>query len=113
MRLVESVHELESLSVYYRHLLDDMQRYGERGTRWTEARFMKMQSKLPFTTTLAPNVIDRLIEAAGASAIGDFNPMRRYWSDGHTARLDKGTDYDISRQHHGRYLVGMPPTVDL
>lgn len=113
MRLAESVHELESLTVYYRHLLDTMQSHGEQGQRLTEAGFLEMQSKFPFITTRAVNVIDRLFEGAGSSAIADFNPMQRYWRDGHTARLHTGSDYDLSLQHHGRNLLGLMPTPDL
>ena len=113
IRLAESVHELESLSVYYRHLLDAMQKHGERSERLTEAKFMEMQSKFPFITTRAVSVIDRLFEGAGSSAIADFNPMQRYWRDGHTARLHTGSDYDMSMQHHGRSLLGLMPTPDL
>jgi alkylation response protein AidB-like acyl-CoA dehydrogenase len=113
MRLAESVHELESLTAYYRQLLDSMQRYGERGERLTEDKSLDMQSKFPFITTRATHVIDRLMEGAGSSAVADFNPMQRYWRDGHTARLHLGSDYDVSLQHHGRYLLGLMPTPDL
>ncbi len=113
MRLAESIHELESLSVYYRHLLDEMQRFGARSERLTEARFFDMQAKFPFITTRAVHVIDRLFEGAGSSAIADFNPMQRYWRDGHTARLHQGMDYDVSLQNHGRSLMGLMPSPDL
>lgn len=113
MRLAESVHELESLTAYYRQLLDSMQRYGERGERLNEEKSLDMQSKFPFITTRATHVIDRLLEGAGSSAVADFNPMQRYWRDGHTARLHQGSDYDVSLQHHGRYLLGLMPTLDL
>jgi 4-hydroxyphenylacetate 3-monooxygenase len=113
MRLAESIHELESLTVYYRHLLESMQRHGERAARLTEAKTLEMQSTLPFISTRALHVIDRLFEAAGASAMADFNPMQRYWRDGHTVRLHLGSDYDISLQHHGRYMLGLMPTADL
>jgi alkylation response protein AidB-like acyl-CoA dehydrogenase len=113
MRLAESVHELESLTTYYRHLLHSMQRHGERAERLTEAKSHEMQSTFPFISTRAVNVIDRLFEAAGASAMADFNPMQRYWRDGHTVRLHLGSDYDLSLQHHGRYMLGLMPTADL
>jgi alkylation response protein AidB-like acyl-CoA dehydrogenase len=113
MRLAESVHELESLTSYYRHLLGIMQKHGEQGERLTESKFLEMQSRFPFITTRAVNVIDRLFEGAGSSAIADFNPMQRYWRDGHTVRLHTGSDYDVSLQHHGRNMLGLMPTPDL
>lgn len=113
MRLAESVHELESLTTYYRHLLDSMQRHGERAGRLTEDKSHEMQSTFPFVTTRAVRVIDRLFEASGASAMADFNPMQRYWRDGHTVRLHLGSDYDLSVQHHGRHMLGLMPTADL
>jgi alkylation response protein AidB-like acyl-CoA dehydrogenase len=113
MRLAESVHELESLTAYYRQLLDLMQQHGERAERLSEAKSLDMQMKFPFITTRATHVIDRLLEGAGSSAVADFNPMQRYWRDGHTVRLHQGSDYDASLQHHGRYLLGLMPTPDL
>jgi alkylation response protein AidB-like acyl-CoA dehydrogenase len=113
IRLAESTHELESLSVYYRHLLDAMQHHGETAARLTESASLDMQSKFPFITTRATHVIDRLFEGAGSSAIADFNPMQRYWRDGHTARLHLGSDYDLSVQHHGRSLMGLMPSWEL
>lgn len=113
MRLAESVHELESLTVFYRHQLDAMQQFGQRGEPLTEAKFYEMQAKFPFIADRAVQVIDRLFEGAGSSAIADFNPMQRYWRDGHTARLHQGMDYDLALQHHGRFLMGLMPTPDL
>lgn len=113
MRLAESVHELELLTVYYRHLLQSMKLHGEEGTRISEANFLQMQATLPFITTRAVRIIERLFEGAGSSAVADFNPMQRYWRDGHTARLHTGSDYDVSMQHHGRSLIGLMPTPDL
>ncbi|HTU11529.1 MAG TPA: hypothetical protein VMG08_11610 [Allosphingosinicella sp.] len=113
MRLSESVHELESISVYYKHLVDSVQAYGERGEKLTESKFFDMLGKFPFVTDRATQVIDRLFHGAGASAIADFNPMQRYWRDGHTVRLHLGSDYDTNSQHHGRSLIGLPPTPDI
>ena len=113
MRLAESVHELESLTAYYRELLNEIQRHGERGDRLTEAKALHMQSTIPFITTRAVHVIDRLFEASGASSIADFNPMQRYWRDSHTTRLHVASDYDVSLLHHGRYMLGLMPTADL
>ena len=113
MRLAESVHELESLGIYYRHILEVIQGHGARKEKLTETKFLEMQAKLPFLTDRAVDVIDRLFAGAGSSAIADFNPMQRYWRDGHTARLHQGSDYDTSLQQHGRGLVGLPPTPDL
>ncbi|HEY2051536.1 MAG TPA: hypothetical protein VGH03_19530 [Caulobacteraceae bacterium] len=69
--------------------------------------------EFPFVTTRAGHVIDRLFEGAGSSAIADFNPMQRFWQDGHTVRLYTGSDYDQGLQHHGRNLLGLMPTPDL
>lgn len=113
MRYAESVHELESLTVYYQHLLAQLQAFGERSERLNEAKFMDLQSKFPFVTHRAVNVIDRLFEGAGSSAIADFNPMQRYWRDGHTARLHTGSDYDLSLQTHGRSMLGLMMSPDL
>ena len=51
MRLAESVHELESLTVYYHHLLDALQQFGEAGERITEARFHELLQRLPSSHT--------------------------------------------------------------
>jgi len=113
MRLAESAHELECLSVYYRHLVEQIQRHGEQGERLTEEKFLSMQSKIPYLTRRAIHLIDRLMEAAGASAMADFNAMQRYWRDSHTAGLHVASDYDVSLQQHGRFMVGLGLTPDL
>jgi alkylation response protein AidB-like acyl-CoA dehydrogenase len=113
MRLSESVHELQSLSAFYHQILNEMQAYADRREKLTEAKFFDMQARLPFIATRAVNVIDRLFEGAGSSAIADFNVMQRYWRDGHTSRLHQGMDYDNALQNHGRSLIGLPPTPDL
>jgi 4-hydroxyphenylacetate 3-monooxygenase len=113
MRLAESVHELESLSVYYHHLLDALQQFGEAGERITEARFHELLQRLPFVTHRAVEVVERLFMGAGSSAVMASNPMQRYWRDAHAVRLHTGSDYDVSKLHHGRNLLGLMPTPDL
>ena len=113
MRLAESIHELESLTVYYKHLLDTLQEHGETGAPLTQEKFFELQSKWPFVTDRAVAVLDRLFKGAGSSAIADFNKMQRYWRDGTTVRLHTGSDYDVSLLHHGRNIIGLMPTPDL
>jgi alkylation response protein AidB-like acyl-CoA dehydrogenase len=113
MRLAESVQELESLSAYYRQILEEMQEFGMRREKLTETSFMRLQTRIPFVSARAINVLNRLFEAAGASAIADFNVMQRFWRDAHAARLHQGMDLDVALQHFGRNLMGLPPTPDL
>jgi alkylation response protein AidB-like acyl-CoA dehydrogenase len=113
MRLAEARHEIDSLTAYYHDLLWKMQGYGQRGDRPNEATFQNMQAPFNFITDRAVKALSRLFEASGASAIADFNPMQRYWRDGHAARLHLGSDYDTAMQNHGRSLIGLPPTPDL
>ena len=113
MRLAESAHELESLQLFFRHLQELIQGIGERSERLDESVYMGTLAKLTFITARATNITDRLFEAAGASAIADFSIMQRYWRDGKAARLHVGSDFDSWAQHHGRLLLGMPPTADL
>jgi alkylation response protein AidB-like acyl-CoA dehydrogenase len=113
MRLAESVHELESLTAYYRQLLDSMQEFGASEEPLTEGKFNSMLHSLPFVTNRALGIVQRLFEAAGASAILTSNPMQRYWRDVHACRLHFGQDYDVSRLQHGRNLIGLAPTPDL
>lgn len=113
MRLVEAKHELEAISEYYYSYLDQLQASGVNGEKVTEASFFGGVSKLSYIATRATKVIDILFEGAGASAIADFNPMQRYWRDGHTARLHQGMDHDLNAQNYGRHLMGLPPTPDL
>lgn len=112
-RLAESVHEIESLTVYYRHLLERIQAFGQSRERLTEATFHTMLQRMPFVTERAVRVVERLFEAAGSSAVMESNPMQRYWRDAHAARLHTGSDYDVAKLLHGRNLLGLPPTPDL
>ena len=114
LRIAESVHELESLTVYFRHLVDRAQELGAKPkASLTQDEFFDIQSKWTFITDRASNVIDRLFKGAGSSAIADFNLMQRYWRDGTTARLHTGSDYDAYAQQHGRSILGLTPSPDL
>ena len=113
MRLAESIHELESISVYYKHVLDELQEISVQRTKLSQDDFFGMNSRLQFITDRAVDVIDRLFKGSGSSAIADFNAMQRYWRDGTTARLHTGTDYDIGMQQFGRSVLGLTPSPDL
>jgi alkylation response protein AidB-like acyl-CoA dehydrogenase len=113
MRLAESIHERDSLSIFYKDILERMQKLGRDGHRPGETEFFEYQAKLNFVTARATDVIDRLFKGAGASAIADFSPMQRYWRDGHAARLHLGSDYDSSLQYHGRSVIGVPMSPDV
>lgn len=113
MRLSESVHEIESLTAYYKQLMDEMQSYGVDGENLTEAKFHNMLARMPFVTDRALQVVERLFVGAGSSAVAWFNPMQRYWRDAHAARMHTGSDYDTFAQLHGRNMLGMPGTPDL
>ena len=91
----------------------DLQAIGVEGKRVDDEMFFGFTSKFAFVTDRAVKVIDRLFEGAGSSAIADFNPMQRYWRDGHAARLHTGSDYDTMLQNYGRSIMGLMPTPDL
>jgi 4-hydroxyphenylacetate 3-monooxygenase len=113
MRLAESMHEIESLTVYFKHIIDQMREFGERRERLTEAAFHEMIQRLPFITERAVQVVERLFVGAGSSAMAIGNPMQRYWRDAHAARMHTGSDYDTCMQWYGRSVLGLMPTPDL
>lgn len=113
MRLAESVHELESLTVYYKQLMDQMREYGENRERLSEAKFHELLQRMPFITDRAVQIVERLFVGAGSSALATFNPMQRYWRDAHAARMHTGSDYDTAMQWHGRNIMGLMGTPDL
>jgi alkylation response protein AidB-like acyl-CoA dehydrogenase len=113
MRLAESVHEVSALTAFYKQHMEMIQRHAESGERMTESKFQEMVSPYPYITNRAIRILDRLFEASGASSMASINPMQRYWRDGHTAGLHVASDYDVSLQHYGRFLMGLPPTPDL
>lgn len=113
MRLAESIHELESLTVYYKQLMDQMREYGESRVRLDEAKFHELLQRMPFITDRALQVVERLFVGAGSSALATFNPMQRYWRDAHAARMHTGSDYDTAMQWHGRNILGLMGTPDL
>ena len=59
------------------------------------------------------DVVERLFVGAGSSALMASNPLQRYWRDAHAVRMHTGSDYDVSKLHHGRNLLGLMPTPDL
>lgn len=112
MRLAESVHELESLTAYYKELANAMQAFGESGKPLDETTYNNMLHRFPFVTARVVALVNRLWEGAGASAIFESNPMQRYWRDVQACRLHFGQDYDSNRLQHGRALLGIPPSPD-
>jgi alkylation response protein AidB-like acyl-CoA dehydrogenase len=113
MRLAESVHEIESLTVYYRKLMDDIQEYGMQRTPLNEEHFSRLLHRLPFVAERAVQVVQRLFVGAGSSAIGSASKFQRYWRDAHACRLHTGMDYDTYKQLAGRNMLGLMPTPDL
>jgi 3-hydroxy-9,10-secoandrosta-1,3,5(10)-triene-9,17-dione monooxygenase len=113
IRLAESEHELDAISVYYTDLLNRIQQIGTDGRRVGETEFMELHSKLAFVADRCVKLNQRLFEGAGSSAIADFNPMQRYWRDGQTVRLHTGMDLDSFMQRFGRSLIGLMPTPDV
>ncbi len=113
MRLAESMHEIESLTAYYKQIIDELRDFGERRQRLSEAVFHEMIQRLPFITERALQVVERLFVGAGSSALATCNPMQRYWRDAHAARMHTGSDYDTCMQLYGRNILGLMPTPDL
>ena len=113
MRLAESVHEIESLTAYYRQLMEEMQLYGSERRRLNEDRFHQLLQRTPFIAERAVDVVERLFVGAGSSAIFNGSPFQRYWRDVHSCRVHTGMDYDTTKQLHGRNLLGLMPTPDL
>lgn len=113
MRIAESIHELESISLYYKHVLDELQAFSGSREKLSQDEFFNKNTQLQFITDRAVDVIDRLFKGSGSSAIADFNAMQRYWRDGTTARLHTGTDYDSGMQQYGRSVLGLTPSPDL
>jgi alkylation response protein AidB-like acyl-CoA dehydrogenase len=113
MRLAESVHEIESLTAYYKQQMEEMQEFGQSGDRLDEERWHRMLQRLPFISDRALNVVERLFVGAGSSAIASGGKLQRYWRDAHACRMHAGMDYDSSLQHHGRNMLGLMMTPDL
>ena len=114
MRLAESVHELESLTVYYHHLLDALQEFGDNG----RADHRGDGSKSCCSACRSSHIVRSMWSSACSWAPGRAQswrriPMQRYWRDAHAVRLHTGSDYDVSKLHHGRNLLGLMPTPDL
>jgi alkylation response protein AidB-like acyl-CoA dehydrogenase len=113
MHLADARMELDCLTVFYHDQLNRLQQSGVNRDKLTEKSFMASIAQLTYVADRAVKVIEKLFTAAGSSAIADFNPMQRYWRDGHTVRLHTGMDYDTWMQHYGRALMGLMPTPDL
>jgi alkylation response protein AidB-like acyl-CoA dehydrogenase len=112
-RLAESVHEVESLTAYYKQIADDIQEAGMQGEDLSQDRWHELLQRIPFVAARAVNVVNRLFEGAGSSAIASGGKMQRYWRDAQACRLHTAMDYDTAAMLHGRAMMGLMPTRDL
>jgi 4-hydroxyphenylacetate 3-monooxygenase len=113
MRLAEAVIEINALTAFFKSHVEMVQDFGRRGGRLTEQRMHEMIAPYSYVTKRAVEVVDKLFQASGSSAIAKFNPMQRYWRDAHAAGLHIASDHETALQHYGRCLIGLPPTPDL
>ncbi len=53
--------------------------------------------------------IDRLFEASGATALGNDQPVQRFWRDAHAGRVHAANDPERAYQIFGNNEFGLPP----
>jgi 3-hydroxy-9,10-secoandrosta-1,3,5(10)-triene-9,17-dione monooxygenase len=53
--------------------------------------------------------VDRLFEASGATALGNDQPVQRFWRDAHAGRVHAANDPERAYQIFGNHEFGLPP----
>ena len=52
--------------------------------------------------------IDRLFEAAGATALNNDQPLQRFWRDAHAGRVHAANDAERAYVMYGNHEFGLP-----
>ena len=67
----------------------------------------QLRNDVGYATRLCRNAVDRLLDAQGASAFADSNPLQRIWRDLETASRHAILNPDISQEIYGKALLGV------
>jgi alkylation response protein AidB-like acyl-CoA dehydrogenase len=113
MRLAESFHQLTATRATLERDWASMTSTalaGELPAPEVEVHWRANQS---YATKQSIEALDRLWSASGGTAFFDDNEMQRLWRDSKMTGSHAYSDYDIARQRHGRFLLGLDPDMSL
>jgi alkylation response protein AidB-like acyl-CoA dehydrogenase len=54
-------------------------------------------------------VVDKLMDLAGARSIFEDNPLQRFWRDVHAMGQHVALNYEAAMRNYGRVLMGLEP----
>lgn len=109
MRIAESTHQVAAARAFMEKTWEDHRIHGEEKRYPTRETLSYWRTNQAYAIKMCIEAIDRLFQAAGATALFDANEMQRLFRDGHTTGLHAYTDYDVCAQILGRELMGLEP----
>lgn len=87
--------------------IDEMARAGVRPDAEQRARYRRDWS---YAVAMSARAADALYPLLGAKGLAADHPAQRAWRDIHALAAHAALNWDIQAQHHGRALLGLPPT---
>ena len=109
--LAESMVTLEALEQMLYRYADELmdiaceQRTVDRATR------AKLFAWRAYIARRAREVVDNLVDLAGARSIFDNDPLQRFWRDVHVMGQHAALNHEAGMRNYGRVLMGLDPDV--
>jgi alkylation response protein AidB-like acyl-CoA dehydrogenase len=113
MRLAESFHQLTATRATLERDWASMTSTALAGQLPTGDVEVHWRANQSYATKMSIEALDRLWSASGGTAFFEDNEMQRLWRDSKMTGSHAYSDYDIARQRHGRFLLGLDPDMSL
>ena len=113
MRLAESFHQLTATRATLERDWASMTSTALAGQLPTADVEVHWRANQSYATKMSIEALDRLWSASGGTAFFEDNEMQRLWRDSKMTGSHAYSDYDIARQRHGRFLLGLDPDMSL
>jgi alkylation response protein AidB-like acyl-CoA dehydrogenase len=113
MRIAESFHQLTATRATLERDWASMTATALSGQLPAPDVEVHWRANQSYATKMSIEALDRLWSASGGTAFFEDNEMQRLWRDSKMTGSHAYSDYDIARQRHGRFLLGLDPDMSL
>jgi 3-hydroxy-9,10-secoandrosta-1,3,5(10)-triene-9,17-dione monooxygenase len=109
----ESMLTLETIEQLLHRCADELTEVG-RGERVLDGvQRVRMFACRAYIARRAREVVDNLVDIAGARSIFESEPIQRFWRDLHAMGQHVALNYEAGMRNYGRVLMGLDPDVTL
>ncbi len=109
VRLAEAAVEVDAARELHRSTIGEILRKAEHGEAFTFLERARFRRNKTFVAKLCVQVVNRLFEAGGGSAIFETKALQRFHRDVHAASHHEGIHWDAAAEDYGRQALGLPP----